>query len=219
MVISPLPAPVSLESERERIVEQLSAHYAEDHLTTQELESRFERAYRATTAGELASVVSGLPALAQPVRNPVPRASAAPIARPADGMPERRYLAIMSNFRKGGDWTPQPRTTIRAIMADVKIDLRDATFMDRVVEFDILAVMADATILVPPGVRVECDGFAVMGEFSDRHDASGGDADAPLVRIRGTSVMASVKVQTRLPGETKLAAWRRTRLERGARED
>ena len=210
---------MSLESERERIVEQLSAHYAEDHMSTQELESRFERAYRASTAEELASVIAGLPALAQPVRNPVPRVSAAPVIRQADTEPERRYLAIMSNFRKGGDWTPNARTTIKAIMADVKIDLRDATFMNPVVEFDILAVMAEATILVPPGVRVECDGFAVMGEFSDRHDASGSDADAPLVRIHGTSVMASVKVQTRLPGETKLAAWRRARRERGDRED
>lgn len=209
---------MSLESDRERIVEQLSAHYAEDHLTTQELEDRFESAYRARTAEELSSAISGLPALSAPARNPVPRASMPAIARRPDAAPERRYLAVMSNFRKGGDWTPNRLTTIKAIMADVKIDLRDATFMEREVEFDILAVMADATILVPPGARVECDGFAVMGEFSDRHDASGGDPDAPLVRIRGTSIMASVKVQTRLPGETKLAAWRRSRLERGKRE-
>lgn len=210
---------MTLESDRERIVEQLSAHYAEDHLSTQDLESRFERAYRATTIDELAGVLSGLPALAQPVRNPVPRVSSAPVIRHADHAPERRYLAVMSNLHKSGDWTPSRLTSIKAVMANVKIDLRDATFVDREIEFDILAVMSETTILVPPGVRVECDGFAFMGEFSDRHDASGDDPDAPVIRIRGTSVMASVVVKTRLPGETKLAAWRRTRLERGGKSD
>ena len=210
---------MSFESDRERIVEQLSAHYAEDHLSTQELEERFERAYRARTADELSAVMAGLPALLQPARNPVPHQSMVPTVRRPDGAGERRYLAIMSSFRKGGDWTPNRSTTINAIMADVKIDLRDASFVDREISFDILAVMSDATILVPPGVRVECDGFAIMGEFSDRHDSSGGDPDAPLVRVRGSSFMASVKVQTRLPGETKLAAWRRGRLERGAKND
>jgi hypothetical protein len=120
----------------------------------------------------------------------------------------------MSSFKKGGDWSPARNTVIKAVMADVKIDLRDATFMDDEVTFDILAVMSDTQILVPPGVRVECDGFAVMGEFTDRHDASAVDPDAPLVRIRGSAVMAKVSVETRLPGETKLAAWRRGRLER-----
>jgi hypothetical protein len=61
--------------------------------------------------------------------------------------------------------------------------------------------------------------MALLGEFSDRHDASGGDAEAPIVRVRGTSVMANVRVETRLPGETKLEAWRRARLERGVRRD
>ena len=210
---------MTLESDRERIVEQLSAHYAEDHLSTQDLESRFERAYRATTIDELTGVLSGLPALAQPARNPVPRASSAPVIRLADHAPERRYLAVMSNLHKGGDWTPSRLTSIKAVMANVKIDLRDATFVNREIEFEILAVMSETTILVPPGVRVECDGFAIMGEFSDRHDASGDDPDAPVIRIRGTSVMASVVVKTRLPGETKLAAWRRTRLARGETHD
>ena len=210
---------MSLESDRERIVEQLSAHYAEDHLSTQELESRFERAYRATTIEELAGVLSGLPSLAQPVRNPVPRTSSAPVIRRNDHLPERRYLAVMSNMHKSGDWTPSPLTTIKAVMANVKIDLRDATFVDREIEFEILAVMAETTILVPPGVRVECDGFAIMGEFSDRHDSSGDDPDAPVVRIHGTAVMATVVVKTRLPGETTLAAWRRARLERGGKND
>lgn len=210
---------MSLESDRERIVETLSAHYAEDHLSTQELEERFERAYRATTSVELHAVVSGLPALEQPARSPVPRAMATPVVRLAGAAAERRHVAIMSTFRKGGDWTPSRSTTIKAIMADVRIDLRDATFVDSEITFDIFAFMAEATIVVPPGVRVECDGFAFMGEFTDRHDARSGDPDAPLVRVVGTAFMAKVSVETRLPGETRIAARRRAKLTRGSNDD
>lgn len=210
---------MSLEAERERIVKQLSAHYAEDHLTTQELEERFDRAYRATSAAELQAVVGGLPALREPARAPVPRASMPSLARPVAVAPERRHLAIMSTFRKAGDWTPSPLTTIRAVMATVRIDLRDASFVDSEVTFDILAVMSEVKLIVPPGIRVECDGMALLGECSDHHDASGGDAEAPIVRVRGSSVMANIRVETRLPGETKLEAWRRARLDRGARGD
>ena len=99
------------------------------------------------------------------------------------------------------------------LFRSVRIDLRDATFVDSEIVFDILALMADATIIVPPGVRVECDGFAFMGEFTDRHDARSGDPDAPLVRIVGSAVMAKVSVETRMPGETRVQAKRRLRIE------
>jgi hypothetical protein len=207
---------MSLESDRERIVEALSAHYAEDHLSTQDLEQRFERAYRATSPAELQQVLAGLPALAQPARTPAPRPSSKSV-RVADASPagQRRYHAIMSNFRKQGNWTPNRHTNIKALMASVQIDLRDATFVDSEIEFDVLAVMTEVKILVPPGVRVECDGFAFMGEFADKHDGSSGDYDAPLVRVTGTAFMATVIVETRLPGESRLAARRRERLQRG----
>lgn len=206
---------VSLESERERIVERLSAHYAEDHLSTQELEERFERAYRARTVEDLRAVVADLPGLTAPVRVPVPvpRAPRVP-AQPKGVVGERRYLAVMSNFRKSGNWTPSRATAVKAVMASVHIDLRDATFVDAEIDFDITAIMTEVRIIVPPGVQVNCDGWAFMGEFEGRSD-SGLDPDAPRVNVRGSALMATVNVETRLPGESARAARRRERLERG----
>jgi hypothetical protein len=204
---------MSLEPERERIVESLSAHYAEDHLTTQELEQRFERAYRAKTLTDLQAVLSGLPALTAPVRAPVPRPSARKVAVATPSpQGERRYFAMMSTFRRGGNWTPNKLTVVKAIMSEVRIDLRDATFVDSEIDIDITAVMADALILVPPGVRVECDGFSMMGEFTSRDDMGANDLDAPLVRVRGSAWMAKVSVETRMPGETRAQARKRYRL-------
>lgn len=203
---------MSLESERERVVEQLSAHFAEDHLSTQELESRFERAYQATTGAELLRVLDGLPALSAPFRAPVPVRQPPRVVR-QPGSDERRYMAILSTFRREGDWTPHRSTVLKAVMSNARIDLRDATFVDGEIDFDVTAVMAEVLILVPPGVRVDCDGFAFMGEFSGRHDATRALPDAPLVRVRGSAFMATVVVETRLPGESKWAARRRVRGE------
>ena len=207
---------MSLEKERERIVEQLSAHYAEDHLSTQDLEERFERAYRASTSAELLQVLAGLPSLALPVRAPapVPRAPR-PLAQAISPGGERNYRAILSNFRKSGNWTPARSTHVTAFMGAVQIDLREATFVDSEIEFDISSIMSEVKILVPPGVRVECDGSAFMGEFTAREDSSTADPDAPRVRVTGTAFMATVLVETRLPGESRLAARRRERLGRG----
>lgn len=203
---------MSLETERERVVEQLSAHFAEDHLSTQELEARFERAYQATTPMELARVLDGLPALSAPVRTPAPVRQPPPVVRRA-ASDERRYMAIMSTFRRDGDWTPHRSTVLKAVMSNARIDLRDATFVDGEIDFDVTAVMAEVVILVPPGVRVDCDGFAFMGEFSGRHDPTRALPDAPLVRVRGSAIMATVVVETRLPGESKWAARRRLKSE------
>jgi hypothetical protein len=207
---------MTLEFDRERIVEALSAHYAEDHLSTQDLEARFERAYRATTTAELQQVLSGLPALNKPVRvpAPVPRQSRPSAAVMSPGG-ERNYRAIMSNFRKVGNWTPSRSTHVTAFMSSVRIDLREATFVDSEIEFDISSIMSEVRLIVPPGVRVECDGTAFMGEFSAKDDSAQSDPDAPTVRVTGSAFMATVLVETRLPGESRLAARRRERLGRG----
>jgi hypothetical protein len=149
---------------------------------------------------------------------PVPRPSKerVPVAAPSPAG-ERRYLALMSTLKKVGSWTPNRSTNIKAIMGEVRIDLREATFVDSEIEFHVFALMAETVIIVPPGVRVECDGLAVMGEFADEHDASANDPDGPLVRVHGSSIMARVAVETRMPGETRRAAKRRARLERDAR--
>lgn len=209
---------MSLETERERIVEQLSAHFAADNLTTQELEERFERAYRARTPDELREAAAGLPALANAPQPPTPRPSV-PAPQRAVGMGRPRYAAFMSKFRKQGDWTPSRTTSLVAIMSEARLDLRDATFVDSEIRFDVTAVMADVRIILPPGVTVDCDGSAIMGEFSGQQDATQLDPDAPRIVVKGVAIMGKVLVETRLPGESRLAAWRRSRRLRGESGD
>ena len=57
----PVPAQRASDEERERAVERLRNHYAAGRLGAGELEHRIERAYRATTRGELWAVQWDLP--------------------------------------------------------------------------------------------------------------------------------------------------------------
>ena len=101
---------MSLEIEREEVVQALCAHYAQDHLSTGELESRFERVYQSADRRQLRTVLEGLPAIGPLVPPPAPFYS---VANTASGLPadEKRYVAIFSEVKKEGHWVPARRIT------------------------------------------------------------------------------------------------------------
>jgi hypothetical protein len=98
-------------------------------------------------------------------------------------------------------------------MGNAKFDLRDGLMLHGETHFELNVVMGEVELIVPPGLRVECDGFALMGEFDDAHSEGLAPPDAPVIRVTGSAVMGTVRIKTRLPGESALAAWRRRRLE------
>ncbi len=197
----------TLEVDRERTIQLLCSHFANDNLTTQELELRFERVYKAQSAIELQGLVAGLPVLPPTVAAPAGMFAMAPIDTPA---PNKRTLVLMSEVKKRGEWTPARRNVVRVIMGSATLDLREAHLDPGVVtEFDVSAIMGEVKMIVPPGLSVECDGMAIMGEFDDATTWSERSPSAPRVRITGSAVMGSVHVRTRLPGDGSLAAWKR----------
>jgi hypothetical protein len=58
-----LPSQPISPQERQVTVDRLCAHYAADHLDTDEFERRLDLAYAARSGGELMAVVRDLPAL------------------------------------------------------------------------------------------------------------------------------------------------------------
>ena len=204
----------SVELDRERVIQSLCAHFASDHLTTEELEERLDRAYKSTTAAELQALVVTLPGLPSepslPATRPVARRT---LADRGDVASVARSIAFMSEIVKKGEWIPARRNVVRALLGTATIDLREALLSPGETEFELDALMGEILVIVPPGLRVQCDGLAIMAEFEEFHSAGLDDPGAPLVRIHGMAVMASVNVQMRLPGESKRDARRRRRLE------
>jgi hypothetical protein len=202
-----------IEVDRERVIQTLCAHFAHDNLNTQELELRFEHAYQAQTSVELRALVAGLPALPPEALSPAPLYGVAPRSQAEQA--EKRHLVVMSNVSKRGQWTPARDNKVTCVMGSAKFDLRDANILEGVTHFDLKILMGEVELIVPPGMRVEADGFAIMGEFDDAHSADFADPNAPVIRVTGTVIMGGARIKTRLPGESGLQAWRRRMLGTG----
>lgn len=78
------------------------------------------------------------------------------------------------------------------------------------------SILGGADIIVPPGVRVESNGIAILGGFGKGPDHPT-DPDAPTIRINGLVMLGAVSIKERLPGESKREARRRLKAERMAK--
>lgn len=200
---------MSLELERERVIQELCAHYAQDQVTTQELEARFERVYQAQSSAELRQTLVGLPALrAELVFAPDQRPELYRLAPAGSAPVEKRILAIMSEHKRQGPWIAPRRIHVRCVMGNVKLDLREAQIPLEGVEIDVWCLMGEVQLLLPPGVRTDVDGSAIMGEFTDRTHPHLDPTD-PMVRVQGTVIMGQLKAETRLPKESDMDAFKK----------
>lgn len=213
----PFPAsvPVSLEQTRESTIAQLAGHFAADNLSVEALEERLDRAHHAATLEELRALVSDLPVVHEGARTvTAPRTYVSPAT--GTHVSERQVIVgIMGGAEKKGVWTPARQTYVVALMGGVELDFREARLPPGVTEVFIFAIMGGADIVVPPGVHVDMNGFALMGGFGQSGYAPPPtDPDAPVLRIGGFAMMGGVEVNVRYPGERPKDARERQRLER-----
>jgi len=163
-------APVEPEA-RERVVELLTRHFADDRLSAEELEARLERVYRASSIAQLEALTADLPAAAALV--------------PPGNLPAQRIAALLSGQEQRVTGVVPRRLEVRSRLGYVELDLTRASFEPGLTEIDVRAFMGYVQIRLPAGVRVECLGRAVAGYFSLRGRAAA-SADAPsTVRITG----------------------------------
>ncbi len=185
---------VPLASIRERTIERLSTHFAHDRLTIDELDRRLERAYAATSVGELDALTADLP----DERYDAARFGAAGV--PAEYEPVEdsgRIVAILSETRRAGLWAVPPQLDVTATMSNLTLDLRSALLGAGVTEIRLGAVMASVQIILPPGVRVVDRVRAFMASVTDdSYGAVSDDPSVPAIRLTGRAVMAEVKVRT-----------------------
>lgn len=200
--------PVALEQARERVIQELIEHYAQDALDDRGFEGRLDRAHVARSLQELDALVADLPALrTAPAPAPLPAAA-------GEVRDTQTVVAIMGGAVRKGSWVPPRQLQVIAVMGGAELDFREARFGAGVVEVTVFALMGGVEITVPPGVRVEVEGVAIMGGFDEQGAAPPpADPNAPVLRVGGFALMGGVEIRTRLPGESKKAARRRARLE------
>lgn len=200
---------MSLEVEREQVVQALCAHYAQDHLSTGELEARYERANKAGNARDLRTILEGLPALG--ALAPVPFYSLGAPTSTTTGTAlapyERRYSAIFAEVKKEGHWTPASLIVAKTVFGSITLDLREAELPPDGIEIDLDVILGDAKIILPPGIGAEVDCSAFLGSVEDKTQRP--MPGTPMVRVHGGTVLGSITVVTKLPKKERLENWRK----------
>jgi hypothetical protein len=173
--------PDVLPAARERVVERLTHHYANDELSEAAFEDLLQRVYAVTTARELDAIAASLPAAAAPAPAP-----------PAVAPPAAAIAALFSGHQRQWVSVVPRELRVRARLGYVELDLRDATFEPGVTTIDARAFMGYVQIRLPPGVRVENEGRALFGFFalkgSGAPHAQAAPPVASVVRITGRAV-------------------------------
>jgi DUF1707 SHOCT-like domain/Cell wall-active antibiotics response LiaF, C-terminal len=185
----PPPSLQALEHERERVITLLSRHFANDDLSIEELETRLEMAYRATSVAEVRALASDLPE-----SGGAPEGAVVRPAPPPSQVVRTRMLSVLSSRTRSGVWIPPQQLDLVAVMSDTHLDLRSAQLSAGVTEIRVKAWWAAVRILVPPNVHVVTETNPILASVGDRTAAAGAPRGAPVIRITGWAVMSDVTV-------------------------
>lgn len=205
----------AIERARDRILERLGVHFAHDDLTMPELEQRLEMAFRARDEAALQEIVADLPLRDES------GVSQSLVAPDATVVPPRGVLgAFMGGSARKGSWIVPRHLKVVAVMGGVELDLRQAVLGAGVTEIEVIAVMGGVDITVPPGVRVETMGVAVMGGFeASAGDATAIDPDQPVVRLSGFALMGGVDARMKRPNAKAVKKFNKALLKARSRAD
>jgi len=192
----PQPALRVGDRDRDAAAHRLQDAFAEGRLDDEEFDQRMRAALTARVSTELDVLTADLPAAA-------PRAV---VARPAGSPPPGKLaVAYKSSIRRGGRWRVPQRFRCVIYKGSGRLDLRAAELAGPATTMNVVAYKSHVDVLVPPGVRVELDGFGVSKGWSAAEDLEALlPADAPVVHVRGIAYKGTIEVSTRPPGGPEL---------------
>jgi hypothetical protein len=132
--------------DRDRVVEQLRVAAGDGRLTAEELDQRLELALTARTYGELATLVSDLPAAAT---------AAAPVKDVV------RIDCGSGHAKRDGRWVVPQRIEARVRSGHVKLDFTEAVITQPSLRIDADVRSGHLILITRPGIAVDTDDVAV----------------------------------------------------------
>jgi hypothetical protein len=174
------------DAEREGTVARLREAAAEGRLSVEELDTRIDAAYAATTRAELEPLTADLPASTAP-------------AMTVEGGPGGTHflLGIFGGGDRRGRWRVAERVTVINVFGGADLDLREATLAAPEVHITVVSVFGGSDIVVPEGVHVELSGFALFGGDDMQLEGPDPPPGAPVVHVRTVSIFGGTDVKTR----------------------
>jgi len=177
--------------DRDAVVYRLQEAFAEGRLDDDEFDQRTRAALSARLSTDLATLTADLPDTAGVTARP------APAQLPGKG-PGRFAVAYKSSFRRGGRWRVPERFSAVVYKGSGRLDLRAAELTAHETTVRAVAYKSRIDVLVPPGVRVDLEGFGVSKGWTAEEELEDRlPADAPVVHVRGIGYKGTIEVSTR----------------------
>ncbi len=207
----------ALRASREATLAALIKHFSADRLSVSEYERRLDVAHRARTREELDALLRDLPghrpvAAGKKEAKPTRRREGRPPSKGSSS--DSAFLfAVMGGSERKGQWQPPDTIHAFAFWGGVELDFRHAVLEHDVYTIDAWAIMGGVEITVPPDVRVDTGGIALLGGFTHESQAeSASDPRVPLIRVGGLALMGGVEVKVKEPEWDRLPRSRKARL-------
>ncbi|MBC7896685.1 MAG: hypothetical protein H7066_14810 [Cytophagaceae bacterium] len=135
---------------------------------------------------------------------------------PTEAVRERGgVLSFFGSQKREGGWEVPRHLRVACCMGSVELDLREAILSEGDTVIEVIAFMGSVEILLPPGVRVDMEGDALVGEYTFTPDPTAlAPRGAPRIILQGNAILASVEAESRYAGERKRDAQRRVKAAR-----
>ena len=137
--------------DRDRVVELLRVSAGDGRLTVDELDERLELAMSARTYGELAKVVSDLPAAGAATQAPA-RATAKDLVR---------IDCRSGHVRRAEQWVVPQRLEVKCTSGHVVLDFTRAVITQPTLQLDVEVRSGHIQVITKPGIVVDTDDVAI----------------------------------------------------------
>ncbi len=168
------------DADREQAVVVLRDHLLEGRLTLEEFSERAGVALQAQVVGDLTNIQRDLPL-------------ATGAASTSQRKPTRLTVAVFGHVVRRGRIRLRRRTIAASVLADIDLDLREASIESPRTSVSVLAMLGNVDIYVPEGIDVDVGGLTIFGHRRDwGRDVAG--PNAPTVHIRALGLFGTVDV-------------------------
>ncbi len=169
----------------------MSDAFAQNALSVEEFDRRLDAVYAASASTDVASLLADLPVAVTTI-DELPSALTA-----------HRVTSVLGNIERKGVREVPARLEVRAVAANIELDLRTAHFGAGVTEIFVRAFAANVELRLPYGARVENHASSIFAsiECRDNDDRGTGIHDTPTIRVTGWAVASNIEVKaTNVPG-------------------
>jgi Domain of unknown function (DUF1707) len=195
----PVPGGAGLRAshdDRDRAVEVLRVAAGDGRITAEELDERVGAALTARTYGELAALISDLPA----TPGSLPLGSPPGVAQGAAAKDLVRIECDTSTARRDGPWLVPRRMEVRVTMGSVTLDFTEAVVSWPSLEIDADIRTGSLILVIAPGILVSTDDLA-LSTSSVKVDAPWGP-EVPVrfrIDVSGRASIGTITAQPPRP--------------------